>query len=199
MAEKQTKSPAEAFFANAGQWKAEFTRLRAVALASGLAETLKWGKPCYTLDGGNIVLIHGFKEYCALLFFKGALLRDPRGLLVRQTENVLEARQIRFTGTEQIAVLEPTLKDYIQNAVAVERAGLRAPAPAPAALTLPQELERRFVEEPALKAAFDALTPGRRRGYTLYFSKPRQGKTREARIEKCAARILSGKGLTDPS
>ncbi len=187
----------EAFFERAPKWREEFQALRRIVLACGLNEELKWGKPCYTYHDANIVLIHGFKEYCALLFIKGALLDDKSGLLVQQTENVQAARQIRFTGLAQIAGLEEQIKAYIHQAIEAEKAGLEVPLKKQEDFMIPAELESKMKEVPALKAAFEALTPGRQRGYFLYFSQPKQEKTRAARVEKCIPQILAGKGLED--
>lgn len=185
------------FFAKAKTWQPEMEKLRKVALSCGLTEELKWGQPCYTLQGSNIVLIHGFKAYCALLFFKGALLKDTGGLLIQQTANVQAARQLRFTGLQQIDAQETLIKTYIQEAIDIEKAGLKVALKDHSQLVPTDELQRKFAEHPALQAAFAALTPGRQRAYHLYFSQPKQAKTREARIEKCMPRILSGKGLND--
>lgn len=179
------------------KWREEFERLRAIILDCGLTEELKWGWPCYTLDKANIVLMHGFKEYCALLFFKGALMKDTNGILVQQTENVQAGRQIRFAGAHEIAQMEPILKAYIREAVAVEKAGLKMDFKRTAEFAMPDEFRARLAEIPALKTAFEALTPGRQRAYLLHFSSAKQSKTREARIEKCMPQILEGKGLDD--
>jgi uncharacterized protein YdeI (YjbR/CyaY-like superfamily) len=168
-----------------------------VCLDSELNEELKWGKPCYTYQNSNIVLIHGFKEYCALLFMKGALLKDAKGILVQQTENVQAARQIRFTSVGEIIELKPILKAYIKEAIEVEKAGLEVDYKKTSEFAVPEEFQNRLDESPALKTAFDALTPGRQRGYILYFSAAKQSKTREARVEKCLQQILNGKGLND--
>jgi uncharacterized protein YdeI (YjbR/CyaY-like superfamily) len=178
-------------------WKAEFKRLRQIALDCQLTEELKWGQPCYTLDGKNVVLMHGFKEYCALLFIKGSLLKDAKGLLIQQTENVQAGRQIRFTNVQEIARLEKTLKAYIQEAIKVEEAGLKVELKKTSDYTMPEELRSRLDKQPALKSAFEALTPGRQRGYLYYFSQPKQSTTRESRVEKCIPRILDGLGLDD--
>lgn len=179
------------------QWAAEFARLRALILGSGLSEDLKWGQPCYTLDGANIVLIHGFKDYCALLFFKGALLKDDSGILIQQTENVQAARQIRFTNLDDIARMDNLIKAYVQQAIEVEKAGLKVEFRPTEAFALPDEFRARLDADTGLKAAFDALTPGRQRGYLLHFSSAKQAKTREARIDKAIPQILDGKGLDD--
>ncbi len=185
------------FFTKATKWQEEFEKLRTIALDCGLNEELKWGCPCYTFGKSNIVLIHGFKEYCALLLFKGALLKDPKGILIQQTENVQAARQIRFTNAKEITKLTPTLKAYIHEAIEVEKAGMKVPLKKTAAFAMPEEFQKKLNEDPALKKAFKALTPGRQRGYLLHFSAPKQSKTREARIEKCREQIFSGKGLND--
>jgi uncharacterized protein YdeI (YjbR/CyaY-like superfamily) len=169
--------------------------LRMVCLGCGLTEELKWGKPCYTYQTSNLVLIHGFKGYCALLFFKGALLKDPSGILIQQTENVQAARQIRFTNVREIVEMERTLKAYIKEAK--EKAGLEVGYKKTSEFAIPEEFENRLVESPTLKKAFDALTAGRQRGYLLYFSAAKQSKTREARVEKCVQQILNGKGLNE--
>ena len=187
----------DAFLRKAKQWKKEFTKLRMIVLDSQLAEELKWGQPCYTFKEKNVVLIHGFKEYCALLFFKGALLQDTRGILIRQTENVQAARQIRFTNVRQIIGMEPVLKTYIKQAIEVEKAGLEVQFKKTAEYKIPEEFQNKLDKIPALKTAFAALTPGRQRAYIFYFSAPKQSKTRESRVEKCMQQILKGKGLND--
>jgi uncharacterized protein YdeI (YjbR/CyaY-like superfamily) len=185
------------FFDKAKQWQKEFETLRSIILDCGLIEELKWGTPCYTFEGSNIVLMHGFKEYCALLFFKGALLKDPAGILVQQTENVQATRQVRFTNAREISRMERTIKAYVYEAIEVERAGLKVKFKKTAQFAVPEEFQKRMAKSAALKKAFNALTPGRQRGYLLYFSAPKQAKTREARIEKCLKQIMSGKGLND--
>jgi uncharacterized protein YdeI (YjbR/CyaY-like superfamily) len=185
------------YFTKAGKWQEELELLRNIALDSGLNEELKWGCPCYTLPGGNVVLIHTFKEYCALLFFKGALLSDVNQILIQQTENVQSARQMRFTSAHEIAKLTPTIKAYIYEAIEVERSGLKVKLRDKTELVYPEEFQRKLDELPDLKAAFDALTPGRQRAYNLYFTAPKQTKTRESRIEKSMQQILDGKGLND--
>jgi len=179
------------------KWQEEFETLRQIVLDSPLTEEVKWGQACYTSDGRNIVLIHGFKEYCALLFFKGALLKDPKAILIQQTENVQSARQIRFTSVREIVAMKPILKAYIQEAIEVEDAGLKVKLKKTSDFKVPQEFQNQLDEKPALKKAFAALTPGRQRGYLFYFSAAKQSKTREARIEKCIPQILKGKGLDD--
>ena len=171
--------------------------MRRIALECGLTEELKWGKPCYTFQNTNIVLIHGFKGYCALLFFKGALLKDAKGILIQQTENVQAARQIRFTNVREIVEMEPVLKAYIREAIEVEKAGLEVKYKRTSDFEIPNEFQKKLDEIPALKDAFEALTPGRQRGYILYFSAAKQSKTRESRVEKCMQQILNGKGLDD--
>ena len=185
------------FFNKAKQWQEEFGKLRTIILDCGLTEELKWGCPCYTFQKKNIVLIHGFKEYCALLFFKGALLKDASGILVQQTKNVQSARQTRFTSVREIVKLKPVLKAYIREAVEVEKAGLKVNFKKTSDFKIPGEFQNKLAEVPALKTAFNALTPGRQRAYIFYFSAAKQSKTREARIEKCTPQILNGKGLND--
>src|SRR5437762_7494271 len=185
------------FFNKTGRWRAEFGKLRTIILECGLTEELKWGKPCYTFQKSNVVLIHGFKEYCALLFIKGALLKDAKGILIQQTENVQAARQVRFTNVRQIVKMEPVLKAYIKEAIEVERAGLNVTYKKTSEFKVPEEFQNKLDEIPALKAAFNALTPGRQRGYLFYFSLAKQSKTRESRVEKCMQQILSRKGLDD--
>jgi len=185
------------YFIKAKKWQEEIEKLRTIALGCGLDEELKWGCPCYTYKKNNIVLIHVFKEYCALLFFKGALLKDPKGILVQQTENVQAARQLRFTGLQEIAKMERSIKAYIHEAIEVEKAGLKVPLKKTKEFDMPEEFEKALSEMPELKKAFKALTPGRQRGYLLYFSSAKQSKTREARIEKHIPQILGGKRLDD--
>lgn len=185
------------FFAKDTPWKEAFAKLRDIALDSGLTEELKWGHPCYTLKGKNVVLMHGFNDYCALLFHKGALLKDDHGVLVQQTENVQSARQIRFTSAKEITKLKPVLRGYIQQAIEVEKAGTKVPLKKTAEFDMPDEFKKALKEMPALKKAFQALTPGRQRGYLLHFASAKQRATREARIEKNVERILAGKGLDD--
>ncbi len=187
----------DAFLSHESRWQKEFEQLRAIVLDCGLTEELKWGQPCYTFQGKNIVLIHGFKEYCALLFMKGALLKDPRGILVQQTEHVQAARQIRFTRLQEIGELKPVLKAYIYEAIEVEKAGLEVHFKKNTEFRVPEEFQSRLDETPGLKTAFESLTPGRQRAYLLYFAAPKQSKTREARIEKYRQQILNGKGLDD--
>ena len=185
------------FFDKASQWQQEFEKLRSIVLDCGLIEELKWGQPCYTYENSNVVLIHGFKEYCALLFFKGALMNDANGILIQQTENVQSARQIRFTNVKEITKLEKTLKAYIYEAIEVERAGLKVPMKKTTDFKMPEEFEKRLNKSASLKKAFEGLTPGRQRAYIFYFSQAKQAKTREARVEKYVKQILQGKGLDD--
>ncbi len=185
------------FFEKATQWKEEYKKLRAICLASGLTEELKWGCPCYTYRKTNVVLIHGFKNYCALLFHKGVLLNDSAKILVQQTENVQSARQIRFANLQEITDLEADLKAYIFEAIEVEKAGLKVELKKTTEFPMPEEFKKVLSENTALKAAFESLTPGRQRGYLLYFSHAKQSKTRESRIEKYTSHILNGKGLED--
>jgi uncharacterized protein YdeI (YjbR/CyaY-like superfamily) len=193
---KNTNPKVDWFFKK-DQWQEEFEKLRAIVLDCDLTEELKWGCPCYTFEKRNIVLMHGFKEYCALLFFKGALLKDPKGILIQQTENVQAARQIRFTNVSEIIKLKTILKAYINEAIEVEKAGVKVNLKKTAEFKMPAEFKNKLDKSPALKRAFGALTPGRQRGYLLYFSAAKQPRTREARIEKYLPQILNGKGLND--
>jgi len=179
------------------KWQEESKELRKIVLDCGLTEESKWGKPCYTFQNSNVVIIHGFKEYCALLFCKGALLKDAHHILIQQTENVQAARQIRFTNLQEIIEMEPTVKAYIHEAVEVEKAGLEVNYKKTSEFPVAEELQNKLNEIPAFKKAFKALTPGRQRAYLLYFAAPKQSKTREARIEKCMPQILKGQGLND--
>lgn len=197
MVNGERNSKIDPYFNKLKKWKEEFKLLREIALDCGLTEDFKWMHPCYTLDDKNIVLIHGFKDYCALLFHKGALLKDPHGILIQQTANVQAARQIRFTNVQEIDEMQLILKTYIDEAIEVEKAGLQVNYKKKTEYTIPEELESKFVDMPDLKAAFEALTPGRQRAYILHFSTPKQSKTRESRIEKYIAHILDGKGLND--
>lgn len=185
------------FFGKAGKWQDATEQLRTIALDCGLKEELKWGCPAYALGKSNIVLIHIFKDYCAYLFFKGALLKDTNGILVQQTENVQAARQIRFTSAKEIVEMEHVLKAYIYEAIEVEKAGLKVEFKKTKEFNMPEEFQNRLDENPVLQKSFYALTPGRQRGYLLYFSSAKQSKTREARVEKYIPQILSGKGLED--
>ena len=182
---------------NSKTWQKEFEKLRMIILECQLTEEVKWGWPCYTSQEKNIVLIHGFKEYCALLFFKGALLKDANGILIQQTENVQAARQIRFTKIREIVEMKSILKAYIDEAIEVEKAGLKVNLKKPAEFAIPQEFQNKLDEIPALRTAFAALTPGRQRAYIFYFSAAKQSKTRESRVKKCMQQILKGKGLDD--
>jgi len=185
------------FFNKATNWQEEYEKLRMIILECGLTEELKWGCPCYVFKKKNIVLIHGFKEYCALLFMKGALLKDEESILIQQTENVQSARQIRFRDIREIYDLEPVLKAYIHEAIEVEKVGLKVDYKTAAEFNMPEEFQRHLDHNRALKDAFYALTPGRQKGYLLYFSAAKQSKTRDARIEKYLPQILKGKGLDD--
>ncbi|MEP6949158.1 MAG: YdeI/OmpD-associated family protein [Ginsengibacter sp.] len=185
------------YFNKAKKWQKEIRKLRTIVLDCHLAEELKWGVPCYTYEKSNIVLIHVFKEYFALLFFKGALLKDPHGILIQQTKNVQVARQVRFTNVQEIVKMKAILKAYIFEAVEVEEAGLKVDLKKTAEFNMPEEFQKKLDKMPALKKAFEALTPGRQRGYLLHFSAPKQSKTRESRIEKYLKQILNGKGLED--
>ncbi|MFE5429390.1 YdeI family protein [Peribacillus simplex] len=185
------------FLSKAKKWQEEYEMLRNIVLDCELNEEFKWMHPCYTFEKKNIVLIHGFKEYCALLFHKGALLQDAHGILIQQTENVQGARQIRFTNVQEIVATESILKAYIHEAIEVEKAGLEVDFKKNEEFIIPEELHNKFDEIPALKTAFEALTPGRQRAYILHFSQPKQSKTRESRVEKCMQKILNGKGLKD--
>ncbi|TCJ13125.1 hypothetical protein EPD60_13730 [Flaviaesturariibacter flavus] len=187
----------DAFMEREKRWQKEMRLLRGILLGCQLSEELKWGVPCYTLGGKNVVLIHGFKEYCALLFHKGVLLQDAESILVRQTGQVQSARQVRFTNAEEIRELEPVLKAYLQEAIEVEKKGLKVALKKTEAYAVPEELREKFIGHPELRAAFEALTPGRQRGYLLHFAAAKQSKTRVARIEKYTERILEGKGLQD--
>jgi uncharacterized protein YdeI (YjbR/CyaY-like superfamily) len=187
----------DTFLRREKKWQRDFEELRKIILDCPLTEELKWGKPCYTFQNSNIVLIHGFKEYCAILFFKGALLKDAGRILVQQTENVQAARQIRFTHVRDIVKLKTILKAYIKEAIEVEKAGLKVRYKGTSAFKIPEELRTKLTQSPSLKAAFKALTPGRQRAYILYFSGAKQSQTRAARVEKCRQRILDGKGLND--
>ena len=178
-------------------WREEYDALRAIALDCGLTEEVKWGWPCYSHEGNNVVLIHGFKDYCAYLFFKGSLLKDPKHILIQQTENVQAARQVRFTNVREITSRRSTLKAYIREAIDVEKAGLKVEPKRTSEFKVPDELKAKFAESAKFKKAFESLTPGRQRGYLLHFAGAKQAKTREARIEKCVPQILAGKGLQD--
>jgi uncharacterized protein YdeI (YjbR/CyaY-like superfamily) len=185
------------FFTKASKWQEEYVKLRMICLDCGLTEELKWGCPCYSLDKQNIVLIHGFKEYCALLFFKGVLLNDSNGLMIQQTKDVQSARQMRFSNILEIVEMEAIVKAYIYEAIEVEKAGLKVVLKTTAEYTVPGEFQSKLDHIPALKAAFEALTPGRQRGYLYYFSQAKTSKTRESRVEKYIPQILDGKGVDD--
>ena len=192
-----TNPKVDAYVSRRDSWQEEFTRLRRILLDTGLSEDLKWGEPCYTLDGANIVLIHGFKDYCALLFFKGALMSDTAGVLIQQTKNVQAARQIRFTSADEISGMENVLKAYVAEAAEIERSGAKIDFKGTDEFAVPEEFQAKIDSTPSLKTAFEALTPGRQRAYLLHFAQPKQAKTRESRIEKAMPQILAGKGLND--
>lgn len=192
-----TNPKVDFYFNKAKKWQQEQEKLRVIAIGCGLTEELKWGCPCYTVNGNNIVLIHAFKDYCAFLFFKGALLKDPDGILIQQTENVQATRQIRFTSLLQIVEMENTLKAYIREAIEVEKAGLKVELKKTTEFNMPAEFQDKLDAIPALKTAFETLTPGRQRGYLLHFSSAKQSATRQERVEKYIPQILSGKGLDD--
>lgn len=197
MPNSETNPKVDFYFNKTKKWKEELAKLRMIILDCGLTEELKWGVPCYSYQKTNIVLIHVFKEYCALLFFKGALLNDADGILVQQTKNVQAGRQIRFTNAGEIVKMKPILKAYTYEAIEMEKSGLKVDFKKTTEFVIPEEFQNKLNETAALKTAFKALTPGRQRGYILYFSAPKQSKTRESRIEKSMQRILSGKGLND--
>ncbi|QJD80227.1 YdeI/OmpD-associated family protein [Spirosoma rhododendri] len=182
---------------NARQWHQELTALRTIVLDCPVEETIKWGVPCYTYRGSNVVLMHVFKDYCALLFVKGVLLADPAGILIQQTENTQASRQIRFTNVQQLTPLRDTVKAYLYEAIELEKAGAKVSLKQPADYAVPDEFQRQLDGNAALKTAFAALTPGRQRAYLLHFAAPKQAKTRESRIEKCIPDILDVKGLND--
>ncbi|QKJ64890.1 YdeI family protein [Flavobacterium sp. M31R6] len=185
------------YFDKTSKWQPALEQLRRIALDCQLTEELKWGAPCYTFQGKNIVLIHDFKEYCAFLFFKGALLSNADGILIQQSKNVQAARQIRFTDVQEIVGQEAILKAHIYEAIEVEKAGLEVKFKKTEEFILVEEFKKRLDELPDLKKVFEALTPGRQRAYMLHFSAPKQSKTRESRVEKCIPQILDGKGLND--
>lgn len=190
-------SKVDGFLRSQKSWRKEFTKLREIILACDLTEDLKWGQPCYSLDGKNIILMHGFKEYCAVLFPKGALLKDPKGILVQQTKNVQAARQIRFTSLADVHKTEKAVMAYVREAIEVEKKGLKVPFKRTKDFEMAEEFDSKLDENAALKKAFEALTPGRQRGYLLHFAQPKLAKTREARVEKAIPRILDGLGLDD--
>jgi uncharacterized protein YdeI (YjbR/CyaY-like superfamily) len=187
----------DAYISRSKKWQKELKKLRTIILDSPLTEELKWGVPCYSLQKSNVVLMHVFKEYCALLFIKGALLKDAHGILIQQTKNTQAGRQIRFTDIREIVKMETILKAYIHEAIEVEKAGLKVNFKKTTEFSIPEEFQNKLDEIPALKTAFEALTPGRQRAYFLYFSAPKQSKTRESRVEKSMKQILNGKGLND--
>ena len=197
MTESRMNPKVDAFLSEDKKWREEYEKLRNIVLDCELTEEFKWMHPCYTFEEKNIVLIHGFKEYCALLFIKGALLKDAHGILIQQTENVQAGRQIRFTNVQEIVDMETILKAYIHEDIEVEKAGLEVNFKKNIEFIVPEEFQKKLDETPALKTAFEALTPGRQRAYILYFSEPKQSKTRESRIEKWLQQILNGKGLND--
>jgi uncharacterized protein YdeI (YjbR/CyaY-like superfamily) len=187
----------DVYLSKAKKWQEEFEKLRMIILDCQLNEELKWGKPCYTFQKSNIVIIQGFKEYCALMFFKGALLSDANGILFKMGENTQAGRQIRFTNVREIVKMVTVLKAYINEAIEVEKAGLKVNFKKTTEFIIPEEFQNKLNEIPALKTAFNALTPGRQRAYIFYFAAPKQSKTRESRVEKCRQQILNGKGLND--
>ena len=192
-----TNPKVDAVFAKTKKWHDEMLALRAIVLGAGLAEELKWYQPCYTVDGGNVVIISAFKDYCALNFFKGALLNDPNRILVAPGENTQSGRQMRFTGVDHIVEMEPAIKAFLQQAIEVEKTGLQVDYKETSEYPVPEELQHILDHDPAFKAAFEALTPGRQRGYLLYFAAPKQSKTRTARVEKHREHIFAGKGLNN--
>ena len=193
----ETNPKVDDFLTKTKKWRAEFEALREIIIECELAEDMKWGQPCYTLGKSNIVLIHGFKEYCALLFFKGALLKDAKAILIQQTENVQAARQIRFTSLKDIEKLKSIIKTYIKEAIKIEKSGLAVEFKKTAEFETPEEFQIQLDKSTKLKKAFEVLTPGRQRAYLLHFSAPKQSKTRESRVEKAISQILEGKGLND--
>lgn len=197
MTKRLTNNRVDEFFTKAKKWKAEMNALRTIVLDSGLTEELKWYQPCYTFDGSNVIIISAFKEFCVLSFFKGALLKDAKGLLDKPGENTQSGRWIKFTSVQEIEKLKPVLKTYVREAIEVEKAGLKVKYKKTSEYKIPEELQIKLDESPALKTAFNNLTPGRQRGYLLYFSAAKQSKTRTSRIEKCTKQILIGKGLND--
>ena len=197
MAQSKLNPQVDEYLRKAKKWQEESKKLRRIILDCGLIEESKWGKPCYTFQNSNVIIIQGFKEYCALLFCKGVLLKDPNRILIQQTENVQAARQLRFTNVREIAEMEPIVKAYIHEAVEVEKAGFEVNYKKPSEFAVPEELQRKLDANPALKKAFEALTPGRQRAYLLYFAAPKQSKTRDSRIEKCTPQILKRQGLND--
>jgi uncharacterized protein YdeI (YjbR/CyaY-like superfamily) len=197
MAKSKMNPNVDVYISNDKKWQEELKKLRMIVLDCKLTEEFKWGVPCYTFQKNNVVLIHVFKEYCALLFVKGALINDANGILIQQTKNVQAARQVRFTNVQEIVEMETILKAYINEAIEVEKAGLKVNFKKTTEFIVPEEFKNKLDEIPALKTAFDALTPGRQRAYILYFSAPKQSKSRETRVEKYIQQILNGKGLND--
>ncbi|MGO4528697.1 YdeI family protein [Paenibacillus sp. 2TAF8] len=197
MAVQNTNPKVDAYLSKIKTWKDESVKLREIILDCDLTEDYKWMHPCYTVNGKNVVLIHGFKEYCAIMFLKGSLLKDPHGILIQQTNNVQGGRQIRFTNLEQIIEQEEILKAYIREAIEVEQAGLKVEKKEVEQFAVPEELQQQFAANPAFQEAFEALTPGRQRAYLYHFSQPKQSKTKTFRIEKCMQPIMEGKGLND--
>lgn len=198
MSANEKRNPkVDKFLAGEEKWQREMEKLREIVLQCPVMEELKWGKPCYTFQESNVAIIHGFKEYCAVLFTKGALLKDPKGVLVQQTENVQAARQIRFTNLQEVVKLASTVKAYVEEAIELEKSGAEVKYKKTSEFKMPEEFRLKLEKMPALKKAFDALTPGRQRGYLLYFSGAKQSQTREARVEKCTPQILKGKGMDD--
>lgn len=193
------KSPkVDAFVGRATRWQSETKKLRSILLDAGLDEELKWGKPCYTFQGKNVAIIQGFKEHCSLMFFKGALLKDPKGHLLSQGPHSQAAKRLQLTSVRQVAAIEPALRSFVAQAIRLEKAGAKVDFKAKLELRFPEELTRRLAVDPALAAAFEALTPGRRRVYVMHFTDAKQSATRVARIERCAKRIMAGRGLNDP-
>ena len=197
MTESKLNPKVDAFLERVTTWHEELVQLRALVLECELTEELKWGQPCYTYQGRNVLLIHGFKEYCALLFFNGALMKDPKGILIQQTANVQAGRQIRFTTLQEVVKQKATLKSYVREAIAVEKSGVKLEYKKTEEFSVPEEFQVRLDAMPKLKTAFESLTPGRQRAYILHFSSAKQSKTRESRVEKCMPDILAGKGLND--
>jgi len=197
MAKSKINPKVDTYISNAKKWQEETQALRMVLIDCGLSEDIKWGKPCYSFDESNIVIIQGFKDYFALLFFKGMLLKDANGVLVKMGENTNVGRQMRFADVKEIRKMKPIIKAYIQEAIELEKAGVRVTLKKTSEYTIPNELQNKLNEMPALQKAFDTLTPGRQKAYIFFFSQPKQSKTRESRIEKCIPQILEGKGLND--
>ncbi len=197
MTSSKTNPKVDEFLEKAKAWQEEMKALRTILLGCELTEEIKWGKPGYTLDNSNVVIIQPFKEYCALLFVKGALLKDPEGVLIQMGENTQAARQIRFTSTKQIQGMQTMLAAYISEAIEIEIAGLKVEFKKSTDLIIPEELQNKFEENPVLETAFESLTPVRQRQYVMYFTQPKQSKTRETRVEKCIQQILDGRGLND--